>query len=78
MLADAFNKEKVLVEAFSWHCEISRRPISSPWFCLSEESLGWLGLASWLAAAGGLMVGTGDTRLRFATLMQDLGYRVIT
>ena len=27
---------------------------------MCEESLGWLGLASWLAAAGWLMVGAGD------------------
>ena len=42
------------------------------------EELGWLGLGSQVAAAGGVTMGAGDTRLRFATLMQDLGYRAVT
>lgn len=51
--------------------------ICSPWLCWVQE-LGWLGLGSKVAAAGGVTMGAGDTRLRFATLMWDLRYRAFT
>ena len=42
------------------------------------EELGWLGLGSKVAAAAGVAMGAGDTRLRCTTRMQDLGYRAVT